>query len=79
LDRIAWHIIWSADEGIQAANFGYFTAIVYGHFIDARHYRVACDLVNLLFVFDDLSDELPAQDARTVAAISLDALWCGHA
>ncbi|KAJ7304569.1 isoprenoid synthase domain-containing protein [Mycena albidolilacea] len=61
-------------KAFRAANFGYFTAIVYGHFTDARHHRVACDLVNLLFVFDDLSDELPAQDTRTVAAISLDAL-----
>ncbi|KAJ7817050.1 isoprenoid synthase domain-containing protein [Mycena olivaceomarginata] len=58
----------------RAANFGDFTAIVYGHFTDARQYRVVCDLVNLLFVFDDLSDELSAQDARTAATISLDAL-----
>ncbi|KAJ7879303.1 isoprenoid synthase domain-containing protein, partial [Mycena olivaceomarginata] len=58
----------------RAANFGALASIVYYHFTDPRHYRVACDLVNLLFVFDDLSDQLSAQDARAVAATSMDAL-----
>lgn len=38
------------------------------------HFRVACDLMNLLFAMDDLSDPLNPQDARELADIALDAL-----
>ncbi|GJJ12833.1 hypothetical protein Clacol_007078 [Clathrus columnatus] len=39
-----------------------------------EHFRVACDLMNLLFAMDDLSDPLDPHDARELADTALDAL-----
>ncbi|KAJ6542896.1 isoprenoid synthase domain-containing protein, partial [Mycena capillaripes] len=41
---------------------------------DVRHYRVACDLISLLFILDDLMDLLSAPEVQEIAALSLDAL-----
>jgi len=58
----------------RGANFGGLASIAYALFTEADQYRITCDMVNLLFVFDDLTDELPAQDGRDIAKISLNAL-----
>jgi len=38
------------------------------------HFRVVCDLMNILFAMDDLSDPLNAADARSLADAALDGL-----
>ncbi|KAJ6457616.1 isoprenoid synthase domain-containing protein [Mycena sanguinolenta] len=58
----------------KLADFGGLASIAYSHFTHADHYRVACDMINLLFVFDDFSDPLSPQSALNIAATSLDAL-----
>ncbi|KAJ6542937.1 isoprenoid synthase domain-containing protein, partial [Mycena capillaripes] len=70
--------ILSASEmrKFRKAHFDVFASMTYAYFTDAQHYRLACDLVYLLFVLDDLTDELSAQDAQTITAISLDGLRC---
>jgi hypothetical protein len=35
-------------------------AMAYSHSKDAHQYRVVCDCVNLLLIFDDLVDEMSA-------------------
>ncbi|KAJ7164196.1 isoprenoid synthase domain-containing protein [Mycena filopes] len=56
------------------ADYGGLAAIAYANFTQLEHLRVACDLVNLLFVFDDLTDEMSGAEAEALAGISLDAL-----
>ncbi|KAJ6471524.1 isoprenoid synthase domain-containing protein [Mycena sanguinolenta] len=58
-------------------NFCNFSAMIYAHFADIEHFRVACDLVNLLFVVDDITDEMSAAEARRISVISLDGLRYG--
>ena len=40
----------------------------------AEHYRAACDLMNLFFVFDEYTDTVDEVEARRLADISMDAL-----
>ncbi|KAJ7657695.1 isoprenoid synthase domain-containing protein, partial [Mycena polygramma] len=79
LESIAWIeslCILSARrlEQFKAANFGGLASITYSHFTEPLHYRVACDFVNLLFVFDDVTDELTTHEVQCLAELSLDAL-----
>ncbi|KAF7333960.1 Terpene cyclase [Mycena sanguinolenta] len=55
-------------------NFCNFSAMTYAHFADMEQFRVACDLINLLFVVDDITDEMSAEEARRMSVISLDGL-----
>ncbi|KAF7336458.1 Terpene cyclase [Mycena sanguinolenta] len=55
-------------------NFCNFSAMTYAHFANIEHFRVACDLINLLFVVDDITDEMSAADARRISVISLQGL-----
>ncbi|KAF7332895.1 Terpene cyclase [Mycena venus] len=58
----------------RATNFCNFASMAYAYFTDVHHFRVACDLVNLLFVVDDITDEVSAQEVGCIAKISLAAL-----
>ncbi|KAI0752803.1 terpenoid synthase [Daedaleopsis nitida] len=42
--------------------------------LDEEHFRAACNLMNLLFVFDEYTDDLCERDAQELADISMDAL-----
>ncbi|KAF7373063.1 Terpene cyclase [Mycena sanguinolenta] len=55
-------------------NFCLFSSMAYAHFADMEHFRVGCDLLNLLFVVDDVTDEMSAAEVRRMAVISLDGL-----
>jgi hypothetical protein len=57
----------------KAANFGRFASMAYA-FTDIHHFRVACDLVHLLFVLDDMTDKMSVEEARFIAGISLKSL-----
>ncbi|KAF7350097.1 Terpene cyclase [Mycena venus] len=59
---------------LRAVNFCKFASMAYAYFTDVHHFRVACDLVNLLFVLDDITDQLSAAEARFITAISLAAI-----
>lgn len=61
----------------RAMNFDRFASMAYAYFTDVHHFRVACDIVNLLFVLDDITDQLSAAEVRCIAAISLAAIRCG--
>ncbi|THU83492.1 terpenoid synthase [Dendrothele bispora CBS 962.96] len=65
------------DEKAQGAfnrcNFGYFASLAYTS-AKGSHYRVACDLMNLFFVFDELSDEASGEIAAQQAADIMNAL-----
>ncbi|KAF8171625.1 isoprenoid synthase domain-containing protein [Mycena galopus ATCC 62051] len=58
----------------RAMNFDRFASMAYAYFTDVHHFRVACDIVNLLFVLDDITDQLSAAEVRCIAAISLTAI-----
>ncbi|KAJ6455221.1 isoprenoid synthase domain-containing protein [Mycena sanguinolenta] len=58
-------------------NFCNFSAMTYAHFVDVEHFRVACDLLNLLFVVDDITDAMSAAEVRRISVISLDSLRYG--
>ncbi|KAJ7748701.1 isoprenoid synthase domain-containing protein, partial [Mycena metata] len=61
-------------QKLQRADYGGLAAIAYASLSQLEHFRVACDLVHLLFVFDDLTDTLSGHEVRDMAATSLDAL-----
>ncbi|KAF7373065.1 Terpene cyclase [Mycena sanguinolenta] len=58
-------------------NFCNFSSMAYAHFADMEHFRVGCDLLNLLFVLDDITDKMSAAEARRISVISLDGLRYG--
>ncbi|KAF8160449.1 isoprenoid synthase domain-containing protein [Mycena galopus ATCC 62051] len=58
-------------EKFRAINFCSFASMAYAYLTDVHHFRVACDMVNLLFVLDDITDELSAQEVGYIAEISL--------
>ncbi|KAJ6455183.1 isoprenoid synthase domain-containing protein [Mycena sanguinolenta] len=55
-------------------NFCNFSAMAYPQFADMELFRVGCDLLNLLFVVDDITDEMSAAETRRISVISLDGL-----
>jgi Delta6-protoilludene synthase len=65
------------DEKTQQAfnrcNFGYFACLAYPR-AKGDHYRAACDLMNLFFVFDELSDEATGESAGQQATDIMNAL-----
>jgi len=78
-ESLAWIESLSILSGPQmkkfrAANFDTFASMAFAYLTDMHHFRIACDLVYLLFVLDDFTDELSGEEARCIAAISLDAL-----
>lgn len=78
-ESLAWIeslCILSAPElrKFKAANYAGLTSIVYASVTDVHHYRAVCDLIHLLFIVDDLTDELSAVEVQGIAEISLDAL-----
>ncbi|KAF5335276.1 hypothetical protein D9758_016241 [Tetrapyrgos nigripes] len=62
-----------AQEAFNRCNFGYFASLAYAR-AKGGHYRVACDLMNLFFVFDELSDEATGEEAARQAADIMNAL-----
>ncbi|KAJ7657698.1 isoprenoid synthase domain-containing protein [Mycena polygramma] len=76
-------LAWIESLGILSAvemkkfkdvHFDIFASMAYAYFTDVRHFRVACDVVQQLFLLDDLTDEMSAPEARCVAAVSMDGL-----
>ncbi|KAJ6537437.1 isoprenoid synthase domain-containing protein [Mycena vulgaris] len=57
----------------SAAQFGLLVSMTYPHLSQARH-RIVSDLINLLFLVDDVTDAMSAQDVTRIAAVSMDAL-----
>ncbi|KAL1940692.1 hypothetical protein VTO73DRAFT_7733 [Trametes versicolor] len=53
--------------------FGLFAALTYPN-VDKDHFRSACDLMNVFFVFDDQTDIVDAAHARVLADIAIDAV-----
>ncbi|KAI0753179.1 terpenoid synthase [Daedaleopsis nitida] len=62
-----------AQEAFDKCNFGLLAALAYPT-ADEAHYRTACDLMNLFFVFDEYTDTLNEVKSRELADISMDAL-----
>ncbi|KAK7448143.1 hypothetical protein VKT23_013902 [Stygiomarasmius scandens] len=62
-----------AQDAFNRCNFGYFSSLAYSR-ASGLHYRVACDLMNLFFVFDELSDEASGDVAAQQAADIMNAL-----
>ncbi|KAF5346639.1 hypothetical protein D9758_013207 [Tetrapyrgos nigripes] len=62
-----------AQEAFNRCNFGYFASLAYAR-AKGMHYRVACDLMNLFFVFDELSDEAGGEEVGRQAADIMNAL-----
>ncbi|KAK6966525.1 terpene cyclase [Favolaschia claudopus] len=58
----------------QAANFGELVSIAYAHVSDPEKYRVCCDFVTVLFLVDDITDEMGVEEVRAVFAVARDAL-----
>ncbi|KAF7328550.1 Terpene cyclase [Mycena venus] len=78
-ESLSWMESLSIMSGSQmkkfrAANFDILASMAYAHMTDMHHFRVACDLLLVLFAFDDATDEQSGQEARRTAEISLDAL-----
>ncbi|KAJ6455197.1 isoprenoid synthase domain-containing protein [Mycena sanguinolenta] len=48
-------------------NFCNFSAMAYAHFADMELFRVGCDLLNLLFIMDDITDEMSAAETRRIS------------
>ena len=57
-------------RGIQA---GLLASLAYPN-LGREHFRASCDLMNILFAMDDISDILKPGEARGVADIALDGL-----
>ncbi|KAF7373114.1 Terpene cyclase [Mycena sanguinolenta] len=55
-------------------NFCNFSAMTYSYVADVEHFRVACDLVNMLWVVDDITDEMSAAEVGRMSVILLDGL-----
>ncbi|THU98276.1 terpenoid synthase [Dendrothele bispora CBS 962.96] len=62
-----------AQDAFNRCNFGYFASLAYTRAREG-HYRVACDLMNLFFVFDELSDEASGDIAAQQAVDIMNAL-----
>ncbi|KAJ7644908.1 isoprenoid synthase domain-containing protein [Roridomyces roridus] len=61
-------------EKFRAAHFHGIASMAYPHVVDPEHYRIACDFVNLLFLVDDITDVLGADEVHKLTVIALDAL-----
>lgn len=62
-----------AQSAFNRCNFGFFATLAYPH-ADPAHFRVACDLMNYFFVFDEFSDRTDGASVREMSAIIKDAL-----
>lgn len=57
----------------RGINVGLLASLAYPHHTKDQ-LRAACDLMNVLFAMDDVTDVLNPEDVRAVAEIVLDAL-----
>ncbi|EMD33938.1 hypothetical protein CERSUDRAFT_97863 [Gelatoporia subvermispora B] len=62
-----------AQRAFDRCNFGLLAALSYPT-LSREHYRAACDLMNLFFVFDEYTDTVDEVEARRLADISMNAL-----
>lgn len=62
-----------AQDAFNRCKFGIFASMAYPH-ATGTHYRVACDLMNLFFVFDEYSDRSNGQEVAKQAADIMNAL-----
>lgn len=62
-----------AQIAFNRCKFGIFSSLAYSK-AGPDHFRVACDLMNLFFVFDEKSDEASGQEVAQQAADIMDAL-----
>ncbi|OCH88427.1 terpenoid synthase [Obba rivulosa] len=62
-----------SQKAFDRCNFGLLAALSYPT-CSKEHYRAACDLMNLFFVFDEYTDVADESDVRILADISMDAL-----
>ncbi len=62
-----------AQDAFNRCNFGIFASLAYPR-SDGTHYRAACDLMNLFFVFDEFSDAENGDVVRQQAADIMNAL-----
>ncbi|OCH85712.1 terpenoid synthase [Obba rivulosa] len=62
-----------AQKAFDRCKFGLLAALSYPT-LNREHYRAACDLMNLFFVFDEYTDTVDEVEARRLADISMDAL-----
>ncbi|KAF7333961.1 Terpene cyclase [Mycena sanguinolenta] len=58
----------------EPVNFCHLTSMAYAHFADREQFRVACDMLNILFVVDDITDNMSAAEVRQMSVISLEGL-----
>ncbi|KAJ7899013.1 isoprenoid synthase domain-containing protein [Mycena leptocephala] len=82
--KLLWPRVWHGStlsilsapqmKRFKADNFGRFASMAYTYFTDIHHFRVACELVHLLFVLDDMTDKMSVEEARFIAGISLKSL-----
>ncbi|KAK6977226.1 terpene cyclase [Favolaschia claudopus] len=59
---------------LQASNFGGLVSFAYAHVLDVEKYRVCCDFVAILFLVDDITDELGVKEVEAVFELARDAL-----
>ncbi|KAI0664549.1 terpenoid synthase [Cubamyces menziesii] len=66
---------FSADQQaiFDRCNFGLLAALVYPD-ADEEHFRVCCDLMNMLFVLDDQTDVADPIEAQNIARAAIDAV-----
>ncbi|KAI0641888.1 terpenoid synthase [Trametes meyenii] len=63
----------AAQRAFDRGNFGLLTALVYPT-LDRTHYRIACDTMNMLFLYDDCTDDMDEASVVALFEAAMDVL-----